>query len=74
MSSDDVPMTPSDIHQQPIKIESEDLSSSKLVSGLAKVGGSFGVLPFQSVKECSMPIVSPTSYEGTSYYFKYFND
>ena len=68
MSSDDVSMTPGGIHKPPIKVESKDLSSSIMVSGLAieKVGGSFGVLPFQSIKECSMPIVSPTAYEGTS--------
>ena len=76
MSSDDVSMTPGSIYKPPIKVESKDLSSSKIVSGLAieKVGGSFGVLPFQSMKECSMPTVSPTLFEGTSYYFKYFND
>ena len=68
MSSDDVSMTPGSIHKPPIKVESKDLSSSKIVSGLAieKVGGLFGVLPLQSMKECSMPTVSPTPYEGTS--------
>ena len=68
MSSDNVSMTSGGIYKSPIKVESKDLSSSKMVSGLPieKVGGSFGVLPFQSMKECSMPILSPTSYEGTS--------
>ena len=67
MSSDDVSMTPGGLHKPPIKVESKDLSSSKMVSGLGieKVGGSFGVLPLQSMKEYSMPIVSPTPYEGT---------
>ena len=46
MSSDDVSMTLDDIYKPPIKVESKDLNSSKLVFGLAieKVGGSFGVL------------------------------
>ena len=45
-----------------------DLSSSKMVSGHAidKVGRSFGVLPSRSTKKHSMPVVSPTLYEGTS--------
>ena len=76
MSSDDVSMTPGGIHKPSIKVESKDLSSSKIVPGLAieKVGGSFGVLPFHSMKEYSMPTVSPTLFEGTSYYFNYFNN
>ena len=76
MSSEHVSMTPGGIHKLPVKVESEDISSSQVVSGLAieKVGGSFGVLPFQSMKEYSIKIVSPTLFEGTSYSFKYFND
>ena len=61
-------MTPGGIYKQPNKVESKDLSSSKMESGLVneKVGDSLGVSPFQSTKKYSMPIVSPIPYKRTS--------
>ena len=68
MSSDESYMTSGGNHKPPTEEETKDLSSSKMVPGLAidKVGGSFGFPPFQLMKEYSMPVVSPTLYEGTS--------
>ena len=68
MSSDESYMTSDGIYKPPTEKESKDLSSSKMVPGLAidKVGGSFGFQPSQLMKEYSMPVVSPTPYEGTS--------